>query len=1182
MGGIVALTLLIADTRALTRNWPRRGRFETRAIGGDDLLLSASEVLLLAKQQPSATSKKEGRKSSKRAPRLFSRTNRIDGFVKWVNELHIYRAAMNLSSQPASPVLIVELAKELLWSNMPEQCLEMYAAYCDLILGEQKSTTTANALNTTTVALMPVAPDTKLIQCATRAFIFLGDAKGALKLLQATSRSGLDFDSMTKSLLMSDLAECSPEGFQAALRLRMSMKERRERIHANAYVGLLKGCWMHGLSPRQRGESPLLVDAAEEEQAIIDELGNSFRLTADKAEELALEIAAEYMAVTNRESAAAAAAAALTANSSTNVTANGKRPAPVPTKKNLPVMTEAIRVLFRVAAMRTHSKVLDMNLEVDQLDNRELKAKAGLKYALDVMKKYKLKFTIQIADLLIDECLRIGDVSGVKFVVQRMWNSRLYAKTSTYNTLLKRYAENGDGESAHGLVTKVMEKNEETQPNSETYALLLEACMRTEKGRYYAKEVIERLRLEEGGLRKNEWDSLMELRVMAADPYWPVLLEMVAKGEQPDDRTMTLLMEAFSRTGDRAGALRLHRLQVAAEGRRRSFRKYLLGAVEAAEGDENTQLLVTSELADETMHLPPPSKRSVNCLLEILRDASTTSPTSVSAAANASEVVAVLPAAALTDHEEAAKVLADMCDRASDFLDGTQATIRRSKPQFLPVTFTNSGKLLLAQSFSPDQTTFALVMEACINAGDADSALQTFSRMEAFGLQPDRRVYAALIRSFGLRRDVPSALGVFDEMRRNFAPDVNNLMSILEVCLFDPLDLRLLCGVLEKMSDEGCDLEVYSCDILMQLFPDALTLGAALVDMEVQPVPEGFECTTASLGVIAVLVQAVRKDGGLSALSAAMSFLGSVGIRPDKDTMEYFRIPVAPAPGMPNSRHHNKLLVPHKQRVRSLMDLNMPAEFAPSEIELPVYPSAARPKTEPYFEAGRDDWADHARALGKSLVGAAADDDEDEDSDLLLSLGADDGQISASLDLERMLLEGAFDGLDDADGHDAEGGVDILRKGTGPFGEELMGGELQWPDAIAPKPAVLLPIEIQESFLGQARPRAKPADVWTPRPRKVDAEAPPPPRLQNIKPRAPAPGQVRSASSASGSRTRSADFDQDLLALSNGGHGKYSDDATATATNRGRDSKSRPSVGPRPATGSPGSGRRSSRANRYR
>ena len=51
-------------------------------------------------------------------------------------------------------------------------------------------------------------------------------------------------------------------------------------------------------------------------------------------------------------------------------------------------------------------------------------------------------------------------------------------------------------------------------------------------------------------------------------------------------------------------------------------------------------------------------------------------------------------------------------------------------------------------------------------------------------------------------------------------------------------------------------------------------------------VPEGFECATASLSVIAVLVQASRKRPGVDAIVEAMQFLGACGIRPDAETME--------------------------------------------------------------------------------------------------------------------------------------------------------------------------------------------------------------------------------------------------------------------------------------------------------
>ena len=745
-----------------------------------------------------------------RDPKQFSRTNRIEGQEKWIKELFLYMceeknrnenidqslAAVPKYNATTSPVLIIELAKELLYSGIPEQVLELYAAYCDIVVTPDSSFQVASS---TVRRVNLVAPDTKLILVATRAFIAMADIKGALKLLQATSRSALDFDADSKSLLMADLAECSPEGLQAALKLHKNMSERKERVSGVGYAGILKGIWMYGMSPRPK-DKKLLLERAEEEQQLLTEQGNSFRLSAEKAESLTLELVNEYVAQYDT--------------------------AETGHKKTHRVMNEAIRVLFKAATTRTRGSY-DRNFESDIYSDREQKAKAGLKYALQFMVTYKLKFDVQIADVLISECMLLGDVSGVKFVVQKMWASGLCARTSTFNVLLKRYADNGDGESAYTLVRSVMEGNEETMPNSDTYALLLESCLRTQKGRYYALQIIQARKIS-GEMRKAEWDRWMELNIMRNDhtSLFVVLKEMVLSGNQPDDHTIMLLMEAYRRTNNREGALKLHKLQVQSETSRRRFRKNALkvggskydgsakesvSEVEALQNITASDTSANIELTEELgMYLPPPTRRTVHCLLEILRDA----------------------AAA----EDALAVLDDMCDRARE----TEAAVD-SKPAFsalpeaLPLTLTQSGRFLLGAQYAPSKSTFALVIEACVKAGNADLALTTFSRMERWGLYPDRRVYAALISAFGVRKDVSSALGVFDEMRRAFAPDVATLQSILDVCMLDPLNLRQLCVVLEGMAeDELTNLEVYSKDILMVTFPDAVELGRALEGMELQ------------------------------------------------------------------------------------------------------------------------------------------------------------------------------------------------------------------------------------------------------------------------------------------------------------------------------------------------------------
>jgi hypothetical protein len=61
-------------------------------------------------------------------------------------------------------------------------------------------------------------------------------------------------------------------------------------------------------------------------------------------------------------------------------------------------------------------------------------------------------------------------------------------------------------------------------------------------------------------------------------------------------------------------------------------------------------------------------------------------------------------------------------------------------------------------------------------------------------------------------------------------------------------------------------------------------------------------------------------------MKEAMRFLGRCGIRPDKETMEYFRIPDTPLKNSPNSRDATKLRVTGA-RVRNLLELDMPAEY---------------------------------------------------------------------------------------------------------------------------------------------------------------------------------------------------------------------------------------------------------------
>eukprot|EP00600_Ochromonadales_sp_CCMP1393_P009275 CAMPEP_0174958558 /NCGR_PEP_ID=MMETSP0004_2-20121128/2690_1 /TAXON_ID=420556 /ORGANISM="Ochromonas sp., Strain CCMP1393" /LENGTH=212 /DNA_ID=CAMNT_0016206783 /DNA_START=77 /DNA_END=712 /DNA_ORIENTATION=+ len=157
---------------------------------------------------PSTGVRLVGRASKVRSrPRKnFSRTNRVDGQRKWVSEIRILREQKQHSkdSHVNELALIIEVSKELLYSGIPEQVLELYAAYYDNILlassseNMAKNSEAQNQLLLEEVTESPVVPDIKLILIVTRAFIALGDVKGALQLLHSCSRVGLNFDAESK------------------------------------------------------------------------------------------------------------------------------------------------------------------------------------------------------------------------------------------------------------------------------------------------------------------------------------------------------------------------------------------------------------------------------------------------------------------------------------------------------------------------------------------------------------------------------------------------------------------------------------------------------------------------------------------------------------------------------------------------------------------------------------------------------------------------------------------------------------------------------------------------------------------------------------------------------------------------------------------------------------------------
>ena len=972
----------------------------------------------------------------------FSRTNRVEGQMKWVHELrYMLRAKHAVGGQvdvtdgltPSEPTLglavIVDLAKELLYSGIPEQVLQLYGAYCDLILlNEEVKDAVPTAINSKVIASavpLSVVPNSKLLAVISRAFIAMHDVKGALSLLQSSSRRGVLFDDEAKSLLMADLAQCSAEGLSAALQLRQQMLDRAEAVGAKGSAGILRGLHMHVLntyedegtgSVSRRGVSArtLLVDcSAKPVDVFVNEEEQAKKMNASTAEAIAIDVADKYFYRSERQQLG--------------------RP-----RHHHLVSIELLRVVFRSSVMlkdcaqskaarpRDRLRYSVIDFELDEGMEREERALAGLHAALSIMQRYGLQWDQQIADTLLDECLRVGDVTGMRFVAQRMWEEDIPVRTSTCNALLRRYAEDGDAEGAYSLVHGVM-KNcsigtrssvdvQLTAPNSETWTLLLQACLPTRKGRFVGKTVIdELLHTDEAAttssvVTKEQWDLILEHSVLSAgdrqlvEPrlvallpdYSAVLCRMVTARSQPDDSSMRALYRSFLRTRDVESALHLYRMQLQGEQVRASFwaiaSKQLssIGSHQAAAAVEHSTLerrvlsmyqnysslllkvsnncsFSHGESEDDVLTpneqkmqlemlvsicLPPLSIGSINALLELL---------------------------SMHGHySKARSVLRDICTRA--------------KPPPRPSNSSFNESLLKSPQLLPDRASFALVIEACLRDSEqsADSSsppppnplpvvLNLVRIMETdFGLRPDRRIYAALIRAFGQRGDASSALGVFQEMRQYYFPDVGTLQSILDVCLRDPTgaDLLRMCPVLEDMAEQrDLQLEVYSKDVLMEGFPDGRSLGAALLAMEATTRP-GQPFAEVSLCVLSVLAQAVRSSLSVGSTSSAKALqlelenslvvLGAAGVRLEKETREYFRIPEEPALNSPNSRHYHRLFVPQKRKQRSLLDIDMPLGLRP-DLDVPLR-GYSPPLRETAKLQGR--WSGHAKTMAALLDGA--------------------------------------------------------------------------------------------------------------------------------------------------------------------------------------------------------------------
>ena len=230
----------------------------------------------------------------------YDRTNRLE--FKWLNELCLLRndKATTGNEFEMRMSLILMLAKELLHSNIPEQVVDLYRLYHEIIV--ENNETEEGARGTTEV---PIVPNSSIIGVTLRALLRLDDFNSAMRLLRATGRSGIEFDADAKTALIIDLAEFSPQGLRAALQIRASMKNKGEIMGTTGQTRLLKGIYRHGFRKPHEAHLELLVKSTnlvDEDGVIIDSIveksnveKDCYYLPSSKAVEISSQILKEHM-----------------------------------------------------------------------------------------------------------------------------------------------------------------------------------------------------------------------------------------------------------------------------------------------------------------------------------------------------------------------------------------------------------------------------------------------------------------------------------------------------------------------------------------------------------------------------------------------------------------------------------------------------------------------------------------------------------------------------------------------------------------------------------------------------------------------------------------------------------------------------------------------------------------------
>ncbi|CAM9284480.1 unnamed protein product [Phaeothamnion confervicola] len=871
-------------------------------------------------------------------------------------------AALDVAAQPSPPEGsiddFVNLAKSCLHSSLPDLAVECYSLY--------------RSASGSRVAAGALLPDFQthgpLLVTTMRAHMMMENLAEALVMLAEARRHGVLFESHANSLLLTAMCGCGPRGLSAALGIRAVMKAAGQMLTLRAALALLEALatggapasvpslerW-YGLLRRESywdaftGAEPgggrvgraigrlagvgngggddlkavfgqpfdptTAILIAEDVFQDIVQLQQPPSVKADGSGSSSAGAAPPASASSSSKAAVAPAAAATSAPSSSIGQAGRGQAAACMVRAAFRSSLARLKVAGMLRDARGAGPVDRVGVLTGADAMRDAASKGRLAAAASraVAQKWGLQWDFSTTTALLEECLACNFTAGAEEALATMRREGLYARTSTYNALLRYFRDSRDAEGALRTL-RMLQRSRTVQPDAESFSLAIQTCAWSGNCIAEAFAVMkEASRSRVAGLfsSKPMLDARLILTQVAGGDIDKELRQMVSTNVSPDEQTFVGVIDACTERCDVEGAWEI--LQ-----RMRAVR---FGAAAVANAAE-------SATAAAGGAVDPPAGKARAISVGGPAAAACTAPAAKGEGGGGEDVELFVAPSFVTymavllctkkarDCQTAQKVLALMWQDSAEMerMAAATAAARSSEgtgaiaAQFLTAKGGASVRreawtlllpeLLLAGPIAgsappwPTEVCYRLVVECCAEARRVDAALQVFSDMEQRGLQPSEPIYAAVMRGFGADLQLSSALGVWEELSKRWRPPSRaSFEAAIDCCVTHPNGLQSAGMLINQMKLAGFDLSADHFRLLIRGFGEARNLEAAL-----EVFREMKYGAMSSLGwevgedTFAVLIEACMRGGDAASVPEAIAILRSHGVKPPRQIMQYLGV----------------------------------------------------------------------------------------------------------------------------------------------------------------------------------------------------------------------------------------------------------------------------------------------------